>query len=258
LRLGFPRPQPGPPATRAQPNGEPVDLVLSRAMEQVASGNVNVARGTLLRWLTEHAGDPRIERPLLELERGVLILFQHQTPDMTSPYSPIWASDGIALTGRHNFRFGIASASECHVYVYQTDTRPSVTLVFPNPRYSPLANPIPPGTVLWLPGDPKKPRPTWLHLDTATGEQAIYFVAVKSPLRDPAGLGRQLIDHPMTDSLDSMLRGYTADGRPADSCFAAAAPVQVFRFRHEREKPAPPGKITVGSRGPSSSFAPMG
>ena len=84
-RSGVNHPVPGP-------SGDPVDTVLARAMERVENGDRDGARESLVSWLRDHPGDQRIVRPLSELERGALVLFQHQTPAMTSPLSPIWAA----------------------------------------------------------------------------------------------------------------------------------------------------------------------
>jgi serine/threonine protein kinase len=236
--------QPAP----APPNAEPADMVLAHAMEQIASDQINAARGTLQRGLTDHPGDGRIERPLLELERGSLVLFQHQTPDETSPMGPIWTADGVTLTDRDNYRFCVVLAHECYLYAYQRDTRPSVTLIFPNPRYSPLSNPLAAGTLVWLPSDPKRRETSWWHLDKSTGEERVYFVAVTAPLRDPVGLGNQLEGETdrsgsaLKQSLSTLLKGHTPDGMPAQPCFAADTAVQVFRFEHKGVKSAPHGK----------------
>ena len=242
--------RPGPVSAEAPSTGDAVDTVVARAMEQVATNETDAARSTLKRWLSEHPADERVDRPLRELERGSLVLFQHQTPVLTSPVGPIWAADGIALTERDNYRFGVALARQCYLYVYQCDTRPNVTLIFPNSHYSPLSNPLAAGALLWLPSDPKHPKASWLHLDTPPGAGRAYFIAVTAPLNDLAGLGNQLLasthSNPDERGLSALLQAHTPDGKPAEPCFVSNPAVQVFRFERTGEKPAPAGQVSIG------------
>jgi hypothetical protein len=225
------------PAKQAPVPAEPVDVVLARAIEQIASSQLAEARATLSSGLQGYPNEAAISRPLGELDHGVLVLFQYQTPEEESPILPVWAADGVTLTRRDNYRFAIIPGRECFVYAFQRDTRPSVTRIFPNPRYSALANPLAAGQLHWLPDTPSKAGVSWMHLDTSVGEERVYFVAVARPLRDPDGFGKQLVGgadqlrQRLAQDPDSLL----APGAvPGASCFANDATVmEVFHFNHK-------------------------
>ena len=242
----FPRAQPpasemaSKPAPAAvaptRPDAEPVDVTLARAVTQLPRGEGEQARTTLERGLQDRPGEARLKRPLAELTQGVLILFQYQTPEETSPVVPFWTADGVTLTRRDNYRFAMIPARECYVYAFQRDTRPSVTRVFPNKRYSPLENPLPASGLSWLPNNPNIKGPAWFYLDTSVGEERVFFVAVTKPLRDPDGLGQRLVESPdgvrqaLTQDLGSLL---TSLGAPGATCFASEGGVlQSFAFNH--------------------------
>ena len=226
---------PGAAARRA--DAEPVDVIMARALAQVTGGEVTQARKTLAQGLQDHPGDAQLQRPLAELTQGVLILFQYQTPEETSPIVPLWSADGVTLTRRDNYRFAMIPGRECYVYAFQRDTRPSVTRLFPNTRYSPLGNPLASGALSWLPNNPDIKGPAWLHLDTSVGEERVFFVAVTKRLRDAAALGQRLVGstervrQELSQDLESFLEG---GGTPGAPCFATAGNVlQSFAFSHK-------------------------
>jgi hypothetical protein len=145
---------------------------------------------------------------------------------------PLGAAQGVTLTRRDNYRFAVLGARPCHLYAFQRDTRPSVTVLFPNPRYSPLGNPLPPGRLAWLPDRPGERA--WFGLDAAVGEERVAFVAVTRPLRDPAALGRRLVEAPerVGQDLARDLAAYVEPGDPPGApCFADGA-MQAFGFLH--------------------------
>lgn len=216
---------------------EPVDMVLARAIGHVTTNQISEARRTLTAGLAAYPDETQLARPLRELERGALVLFQYQTPEETSPVQPLWLADGVTLTRRDNYRFGMVAARDCYVYAYQRDTQPSVTRIFPNPRYSPQGNPLPAGTALWLPEFPQNTGTAWLHLDASIGEEQVYFVAVTAPLRDPDGFGDILLADAdrLTTALRQGLRAFLQDSTPpGEPCFVEdVSAVQVFRFSHK-------------------------
>ena len=225
-------PSPVQPAVPA----EPIDMILSRAIDEASQSDVAAATQTLTRGLQAHPDNPQVMRPLRELERGALILFQYQTPEETSPIEPLWNAEGVTLTRRDNYRFGILPGRDCYVYAYQRDTRPSVTTIFPNPRYSPQMNPLPARQLTWLPSNAGGETRSWMHLDTAIGEERFYFVALASALRDPDAFGEQLIDDATGQSADLQrrLELFVKGGPPAVPCFAYdRQAIQVFRFNHK-------------------------
>ena len=223
------------PVQQAAVPPEPIDVILARAIDEATHNDVTTASQTLTRGLQTHPEDPQVMRPLRELERGVLILFQYQTPEETSPVEPLWNADGVTLTRRDNYRFGIVPGRDCYVYAYQRDTRPSVARIFPNPHYSGEMNPLPARQLTWLPSISGEPR-SWLHLDTAIGEERFYFVALTSPLQDPDAFGEQLIEDATGRDADLQRRldAYVKGGAPAVPCFAyERQAIQVFRFNHK-------------------------
>jgi hypothetical protein len=229
--------RPAAPDSRARrAEAEPVDAVLARAVRQLTGGEIARARRTLEQGLEDHPGEMQLRRPLAELARGVLILFQYQTPEEMSPVVPIWSADGVTLTRRDNYRFAVVPGRACHLYVFQRDARPSVTAIFPNTRYSPLANPLASSALHWLPEDPQIKGRAWLHLDASVGEERLFFVAVTRPLRDAEAFGQRLVGSAerVRDELardpGAFLEGGGAPGAP---CFAGdGSALQSFAFKH--------------------------
>jgi len=230
--------KPGVPDAKApRMDAEPVDVIVARAVGQVTGGDAEQARKTLTQGLQDHPGDAQLQRPLSELAGGVLLLFQYQTPEETSPVVPIWTADGVTLTRRDNYRFAMVPGRECYLYAFQRDTRPSVTRIFPNKRYSPLTNPLPSSALHWLPDNPDVEGPAWLHLDSSVGEERVFFVGVTRPLRDAEGLGQRLVGaaervrQELAQNLNSFLEDGGAPGAP---CFANDGNVlQSFAFNHK-------------------------
>jgi hypothetical protein len=150
---------------------------------------------------------------------------------------PLWRADGVTLTRRDNYRFGMVAGRECHVYAFQRDTRPSVTRIFPDPRFSSPRNPLPPGVLHWLPDSPETPGRSWLHLDTAVGEERVFFVAVTRPLKDPQAVAQRLLHaaEGARQALAADLESFLAPGPgPGTSCFAhEGGPLQSFGFVHK-------------------------
>jgi serine/threonine protein kinase len=224
-----------PPSSSPLIDVGPVDTVLARAMQQLASDRLEEARATLAQALEAHPRDQEIERPLRELESGALVLFQYQTPEQTSSVTPLWSASGVTLTSRDNYRFAIIPGRQCFLYAFQRDQQPSVSRLFPNPQFSTQSNPLPAGRLYWLPADAREER-SWLHLDTSVGEEQVYFVAVTKPLRDPEDLERQLkyggdrILETMKRDLELFLEN---GGAPGQACFAdAGSAAKVFQFSH--------------------------
>ena len=227
----------GGPVGAIVSNVEPVDVILAHAIELVTGQRVVDARQTLGQGLAGHPADPQIERLLRELEHGVLLLFQYQTPEETSPIVPLLSADEVTLTRQDNYRFAMVLGRECFIYAYQRDARPSVTRIFPNSRYSPDSNPLAAGQLRWLPDVAQREGASWLHLDTSVGEERVYFVGVTKPLRDPESFGQQFVSDPdgfrQDQDMMKKLESFLQPGPAGEPCFANNGPVQVFRFNHK-------------------------
>jgi hypothetical protein len=220
---------PGPPA-------ESPDAIVSNAVDRVLAGKLGEARTVLGEGAAEHPDAAVLARMSAELSDGNLLLFQYETPEGVSPVVPLWIADGVTLTPRDNYRFVMVPARTCFVYGYQRDPRPTVTQIFPNSTYSPLTNPLAAGRTYWLPEKSDKKESAWMFLDTAIGEEQVYFVGATRPLRDPEALGRLLVNG--AASVGDTLRRETetffdTGGGPAEPCFANNdSYMEIFRFNH--------------------------
>lgn len=85
----------------------------------------------------------------------------------------------VVLTPADNYRLALELLQECHVYAFQYTSSGSLVQLFPNPAYSPAANPLPAGQLTLLPAEPN-----WLYLDGPPGEERLYVVASPGPLQD--------------------------------------------------------------------------
>ncbi|MGD8626393.1 MAG: DUF4384 domain-containing protein [Anaerolineae bacterium] len=85
----------------------------------------------------------------------------------------------LVLTPADNYRLLLEPVEAQHVYVYQRTAAGNLVQLFPNPAYSPVPNPIPPGQLTVLPAEPN-----WLYLDGVPGEERLYLVASPQPLHD--------------------------------------------------------------------------
>jgi serine/threonine protein kinase len=226
------------PGSGPEPVAPPIDPLrlnrsLSRAYAEIGAGRLDEAREYVASKVRQYPGVPALDRLLRELEGGVLVFFQSQTPEETLPIKPLWDAGGAALGERDRYRFAIVPSRPCFLYGYQLDEQPSVTMLFPSPVFSSRENPLPARRVHWLPDDTSGPG-QWIPLAGEPGTEKIYFVGLSKPLRDPEAVGRALLENPqetvarLTGEPD---RFSTGTGAAATSCFAGDA-VQGFSFQH--------------------------
>lgn len=97
-----------------------------------------------------------------------------------------------------SYRFVLEMGAESYLYIYQLDSHSHIEQLFPNPKYSQTANPLPAGLSYLLPdmrpgggepGGPEKNR--WFFLDDNVGVEKIYFVASPWPALDLERLSQQ-------------------------------------------------------------------
>ncbi len=69
----------------ANPNAEPADVIASRAIQQMGAGSMAAAGATLDKGVADHPDNQDLARLQAELAHGVVVLFQYQTPEETSP-----------------------------------------------------------------------------------------------------------------------------------------------------------------------------
>jgi hypothetical protein len=214
---------------------ETVDVVLSRAGGDIKRGAIDDAKKLLVEAQRYYPKVSAIEAPLRELDSGLLILFQYQTPpEEASPIKPLNDFRSVSLSHRDNYRFAFIPSRECYVYAFQEDSRHSIP-IFPNAAFAPQTNPLPAGRVQWLPEKTSEPKALWLHLDASVGQERVYFVAVTKPLRDVDAFARQLLEsrEKLGDALRRELQAFLqTDGPPGASCFADNV-METFAFNHE-------------------------
>jgi serine/threonine-protein kinase len=224
--------------TRAPvPSGE-ARSISRQALGEVMSGDVARARQIVTDGAQRYPEELR--RLADELTRGVLILFQYEgmsggQPEARRP-EPIWDLDATALGRNQNYRFAMAPSARCHLYAFQIDSRPAVTMIFPNPSLATQPNPVPGTAVAWIPGAGFSDGP-WLRLDDSAGTERVYFVAINAPLRDPAGLANEFLTAAertrarLRDDLGSLV---VSEGEASPTgCFAGGSPLQEFHFEHQ-------------------------
>jgi serine/threonine protein kinase len=214
--LGWSRSAPSPSKSNHAIAERP-DEVIAEALVAAAFGRRDEAVAALA---AGAASQPQVRRLLRELNEGVLIVFQRQTPAQTGLLTPVWAADGMTLSGDDNYRLAFLGGRDCHVYAFQADQKPSITALFPNPRYGASANPIDRGGVRWVPAA-EDGTVSWLQLDEQRGVEYLYFVATAEPLPDPSTFAGRLLEAGAGLQTDAAREAFARRaGLEGKSCFA--------------------------------------
>ena len=100
----------------------------------------------------------------------------------------IGEGDHISSGDRYALRFSITGKS--YAYVCQIDAGGKMDLLFPNKKFSATTNPIKPGTRYSLPGNNKA-----FLLDSTTGREQIFILALNSPLKDPKSACKEIVQN---------------------------------------------------------------
>jgi serine/threonine protein kinase len=184
--------------------------------------------------LSASASNPLVQRLMRELNEGVVIAFQHQTPQATSLLLPAWSADGIALARDHSYRLAFLPGRECNVYAFQTDEKPSVTVLFPNEQYSQGTNPLAGGEARWLPDAAADGSFSWLQLDERPGVEHLFFLATTRPLTDSSAFADRLLDAGGAAGGPAGRRALLRSaGLEGTSCFATEdSALSVIRLDH--------------------------
>ena len=95
--------------------------------------------------------------------------------------------DHISSGDRYALSFSIKEKS--YAYVCQTDADGKMDLLFPNKKFSATTNPIKPGTRYSLPENKA------FFLDSTTGREQIFILALNSPLKDPKDACKEIMMH---------------------------------------------------------------
>jgi len=88
-------------------------------------------------------------------------------------------ADGEVLTGEDHYSVAFRTATDLYIYVYQIDATGQKTMLFPNPEFTEMKNPVPADTYQRLPGQGQ-----WFYLDANTGQEQLVLIGAKGPLED--------------------------------------------------------------------------
>jgi hypothetical protein len=97
-------------------------------------------------------------------------------------------TEPLSLASEDNYRLTIEPAETCYVYIYQVNAARTLSRLFPDPAYSSIQNPPPPGEITILPSEP-----SWFYLQGEKGEQHLYIIASLKPVPDLENLYTQTI-----------------------------------------------------------------
>ncbi len=98
---------------------------------------------------------------------------------------------GTALSSLDNYFLTFTPDQSCYVYIFQFDSRKTVTQLFPNPDFARESNPVQSGKEHRVPGN----EHGWLFLDENKGEEELVAIAYPEPLSDPLKVALSLIGY---------------------------------------------------------------
>ena len=98
---------------------------------------------------------------------------------------------GTALSSLDNYFLTFTPDQSCYVYIFQFDSRKTVTQLFPNPDFAQESNPVQSGKEHRVPGN----EHGWLFLDENKGEEELVAIAYPEPLSDPLKVALSLIGY---------------------------------------------------------------
>lgn len=115
--------------------------------------------------------------------------------------------DGGVMTSKDNYGIFFEPTRDAYVYIFQQDTTKAIDVLFPNPAFSPMTNPVSAGTKVWVPKD----IDFWFFLDQNVGREDIIVVATREQNKELeaiiAGKDRADVLGPLAKFLVSESRG---------------------------------------------------
>lgn len=150
----------------------------------------------------DHASNRRVEIVRVDTQRLAALLAQGEAEALTS--YPLTAStpsyralvletgvfyedpesrprilpEGAILRSGDGYRVYFEPEQSCYVYIVQIGASGQIYRLFPNPNYGTRENYVAAHTARWIPED------EWFYLDQTKGEEAIYFIATRTPGKD--------------------------------------------------------------------------
>jgi hypothetical protein len=205
---------------------------LAQAFTLAVSGQTARARTTLINALEDAPGERDLERALGELDKGVLILFQHERDGQADAVRASWSAEQITVRRDDNYRFAVVTSRSCYLYAVQVDGKRSLFHLFPNPAYVKRDNPLSTNETIWIPEE-RSQRALWLHLDGTLGTERVYFLALTQPLASDRNALDGHLRLASETSRDATLTALTQflDTAGYQSCFSNGA-VAIFEFDH--------------------------
>lgn len=132
------------------------------------------------------------DQPLGDQER---ILEYLRALGATERLSPA-AAGKIALRSGDGFRFHLAPADSCYLYVFHIDSGDNFAQIFPDPKHASPGSLLQAGVHYQIPSG----RDDWFLLDEKTGTETIFIIASAWPTKD----------------LEELSQGLTAAKSPAE------------------------------------------
>lgn len=94
---------------------------------------------------------------------------------------------GGAMKSGQQYAIQFRTAADLSVYIYQIDAAGEKVMLFPNPEFGEMGNPVYDDTFIRLPGSGY-----WFYLDENSGDERIVLIASKTSLDDPLAAYNQL------------------------------------------------------------------
>ncbi len=167
----------------------------------VAPTKVEPATATVTAPTKPAADKPEPTKPPIGIELRLIIM--KRAPDDTVTV----LEKGGVLTADDFYGIFFEPPADSWVYVLQQDSTGAISVLFPNPAFSDLTNPLSAGTPVWIPKDFNN----WFFLDQNVGRESFFVVASKERQEELesliAGGQREDVLGPLAKLLDEGGRG---------------------------------------------------
>ena len=111
--------------------------------------------------------------------------------EMFLPQGKHQGAEPALIPSGGEYRFEVALSADAYLYLFQQDSQGNLEMLFPNPKYNHIANPLRAGKSYNLPSREIKPEDElnkngvlWFYLDNTPGEEEILLVASLRPAKD--------------------------------------------------------------------------
>ena len=158
-----------------------------QAQEAILEGRYDVAQQIIDEGLVENTEDVALQELRQQLSEELRVDFKfNYLPDRRKLLTTKSMSDELVLTPQDPYYLSVHASDDCYLYLLQIDAEGHLQQLFPNSKYVPTRNPIPPGPLRIPDG------PDWFYLDDVSGSERIYLVAARWRHQELEELGELL------------------------------------------------------------------